>query len=366
MKTRLTLLAGLIFATSLFSQGKFTGYIFGDYFYNAKRDAEIATIKNTANGGEKDLNGFNIRRIYLTYDNEINCCFTSRFRFEMYDKENLTDGRLGVFVKDAYIKWKGFLSGHDLTIGIQPTPAYEISEKAWGYRPIEKTIMDLRGIVGSRDFGISVNGKFDQDGNYGYAVMYANGSGVKLETNKYKRYYVQVFAKPFKNFQTSFYADVNAKAKINDPNSTLKPQATVANHSITYAIFMGYAVKDKYSVGVEGYMQKTKNGVKKGSKIPYELANLNSIGYSVFGTYNFSKEIIGYARFDNYEPNNNDDTLFKGDKRNYFIFGADYKLDKNFSLMPNILIETYETLPNGGKFIKSSVTPRITFFYNFL
>lgn len=366
MKVRLTLLLGLFFATTIFSQGKFTGYIFGDYYYNVSRDADISKLKNVVNGGEKDVNGFNIRRIYLTYDNDINCCFTSRFRFEMYDKENLTDGRLGVFVKDAYVKWKGFIMGHDLTIGIQPTPAYEISEKAWGYRPIEKTIMDLRGIVGSRDFGITLSGKFDEEGNYGYSLMYANGSGVKLETNKFKRYYALLYLKPFKNFQTTLYADLNGKANINDPNSTLKPAATIANNTLTYAMFMGYAVKDKYSVGLEGYMQSTQNGNKKGTKVPYEMVSMNSVGYTIFGSYNFSKELVAFARYDNFEPNNDEDALFMGDKRNYFIFGADYKLDKNFSIMPNILIESYESLPNGGKSYDSSITPRITFYYNFL
>jgi hypothetical protein len=366
MKSRITLLLVLLFTASVLPQGKFTGYIFGDYFYNASRDTAVSGIKNAANGGAKDLNGFNIRRAYLTYDNDINCCFTSRFRFEMTDKENLTDGKIGVFVKDAYIKWKGFVTGHDVTIGIQPTPAYEVSEKAWSYRPLEKTIMDLRGAVSSRDFGVSINGKLDEEGNYSYTVMYANGSSTGLEKNKYKRFYAQVHLKPFKNFQTTLYADLNGKANINDPNSATKPSATIGNNSTTYAAFAGYAVKEKYSFGVEGYLQTTQNGNKIGAKTPYEISILNTLGYSLFGTYNFTKELVAVARYDFFDPNTKDNALLKGDSRNYFIFGADCKLDKNFSLMPNILIETYESLPNGGQTFKSSITPRITFFYNFL
>lgn len=224
MKVKFTLIMLFVLISTVLPQGKFTGYIFGDYYYNAARDTAIAKFKNVANGGVKDLNGFNIRRAYLTYDNDISCCFTSRFRLEMTDKENLTDGKIGVFVKDAYVKWKGFIEGHDITIGIQPSPSFEIAEKAWGYRAIEKTIMDLRGIASSRDFGITLSGKFDADGNYGYSLMYANGSSTGLEKNKFKRYYAQVYLKPFKNFQATLYTDINGKANINDPNSKLKPE----------------------------------------------------------------------------------------------------------------------------------------------
>ena len=96
MKVKFTLIMLFVLISTVLPQGKFTGYIFGDYYYNAVRDTAIAQLKNVANGGLKDLNGFNIRRAYLTYDNDISCCFTSRFRLEMTDKENLTDGKIGV------------------------------------------------------------------------------------------------------------------------------------------------------------------------------------------------------------------------------------------------------------------------------
>ncbi len=368
MKVKFTFIMLFVLISTVLPQGKFTGYIFGDYFYNAGRDTAIAKFKNVANGGVKDLNGFNIRRAYLTYDNDISCCFTSRFRLELYDRENLTDNRLGVFIKDAYVKWKGFIEGHDLTIGIQPSPSFEISEKAWGYRSIEKTIMDMRGIAGSRDFGITLSGKFDADGNYGYSLMYANGSGVRLETNKFKRYYAQVYLKPFKNFQATLYADINGKANINDPNSKLKPAETINNNTITYVLFAGYAEKDKYSIGFEGYSQSTQNGVRKGSTAPYTMESLTSIGYTIFASYNFSKTVVAFGRFDSYDPNTLSEDAYKGDSRNYFILGVDYKLDKNFSIMPNVLIETYEDLKIGTntQSFDSSITPRLTFFYNFL
>ncbi|GAB4138630.1 MAG: hypothetical protein Fur0015_09910 [Ignavibacteriales bacterium] len=42
-----------------------------------------------------------------------------------------------------------------------------------------------------------------------------------------------------------------------------------------------------------------------------------------------------------------------------------YKVDEKVIISPNLLIETYENIP-GQKYIKTSVTPRITFYYSFL
>ncbi|MBI2419047.1 MAG: hypothetical protein HYV28_14340 [Ignavibacteriales bacterium] len=366
MRKSLTLILAIMLFSNVYSQGKFTGYMFMDYFYNAARDTSIAIMKNVANGGAKELNGFNIRRAYLTYDNDINCCFTSRFRLEMYDKENLTDNRLGVFVKDAYVKWKGYLPGHDVTIGIQPTPAYEVSEKAWGYRSIEKTIMDLRGIVSSRDFGISFAGRFDEAGDYNYSFMYANGSGQRLETNKYKRYYAHFQVKPIKNFQATLYADMSTKSPITDPNSKTTPKATIGNNTTTFAAFAGYAVKDQFSIGFEWFYQSLSNGIKKGTAVPYDMSNLVATGYTLYASYNFTKTMAAVARYDYFDPATDSDVLFKGDSRNYFMLGGEYKLDKNLSVIPNVLLETYESVPNGGRSYKSSITPRVTIFYNFL
>jgi len=51
--------------------------------------------------------------------------------------------------------------------------------------------------------------------------------------------------------------------------------------------------------------------------------------------------------------------------RNYIIAGLAWKVDKNVSIMPNVLYETYET-PKDGKAIDASITARLTMYYVFL
>ncbi|MBK7630163.1 MAG: hypothetical protein IPJ23_05600 [Ignavibacteriales bacterium] len=340
------------------SGGKISGYMFGDYFYNVARDTGLSSLSNVVNGGKKDLNGFQFRRIYFTYDYNISEKFSTRFRLEADQIANTSDGKVGIFVKDAYLKWKDIFKGSDFIFGFQPTPAFEVSEGYWGNRFLEKTILDLRGAVSSRDLAVSLKGKIDEQGMFKYWVMIGDGSGNRPETDKYKRFYGHIQFTPIKQFTTTLYADLKARPNIDDPTSSSNPPETIANNDLTYALFLGYSEKDSYSFGVEGFLTQRQNGLFSAG----ELKNRSGMGFSVFGNYNFSQELAVVGRFDNYDPNT--DSNFKGDSRNWFIFSLNYKPVDKVTISPNVIIETYESI--GGRSIDPSITPRITFFYSFL
>ena len=134
-------------------------------------------------------NGFDYRRMYLTADYTLSEEFSGRARLEAASQP--VDS--APFVKDLYLKWKGAIAdGHDLIFGVQSPPSYTLSEKIWGYRSLEKTIMDRNKIVSSRDMGVQAAGKLTQAGNLKYAVMVGNNNSVRGEDDKYKRVYGQV------------------------------------------------------------------------------------------------------------------------------------------------------------------------------
>jgi len=238
IKERLLILFALLcfIPKTFLGQGKISGYMFGDYFYNAARDAGIASLSNAAAGGEKSDQAFLFRRIYFTYDNDISEKFTSRFRLEAGNSTLASDGKFSVFVKDAYLRWKNIFQGSDFFFGIHPTPAFEISEKVWGYRSLEKTIMDLRNVVSSRDFGLALNGKFDKEGIFNYWIMVANGRDNKPELDKHKRYYLTFYVKPTKKLSLSLYGDYADRGKTVDKYSASTPKATVINGTFTAVV----------------------------------------------------------------------------------------------------------------------------------
>ncbi len=353
------MLSNILFAQEVVNKGRFSGYMFGDFFYNMSRDTNITTLANVANGGKKDFNGIQLRRIYFTYDYDISEKFTTRFRFNADQTANTSNGKIGVFVKDAYLQWKNIFNGSDFIFGIQPTPTFEVSEGVWGNRFLEKTIMDLRGIVSSRDLAVTLKGKVDDKGMFKYWLMIGNGSGNSPETDKYKRFYAHIQYTPNKQFTATLYADLKARPNINDPASITTPRATVANNDLTYALFLGYREKDAYSFGFEGFLNSRQNGMlSKGT-----LKDKTGMGLTLFGSYNFKKELSIVGRYDYYDPNADSD--IKADSRNLFIISLNYKPDEKVTISPNVIIETYEKASNG-KNIGASITPRITFFYSFL
>ena len=365
---KVTLLAALCAALILPSladaQGKFSGYIFGDYFYNVARDTSIAKLSNvgTTNGG-KAFQAFQIRRVYFAYDNDISEQFTARFRMEgdFTASEGASAAAQKLFIKDAYLRWKNVFSGSDLIFGEQPTPAYDIAESMWGYRSLEKTIMDLRGIISSRDLGISLKGKFDEGGTLNYWVMVANNSSTNTENDKYKRVSLLLQVKPSKNFMATVHGDFKAQANINDPKSTAVPPATIANNALTGSVFLAYTEPEHFLIGGEGFVQSTAHGYLDPTSL--ELVSRSALGISVYGWYNVSTLVALVGRFDYFDPNSNSNA--KGDARNYIIGGVSFKPDKNVSITPNIQVETYESLPSGRSF-DASITGRVTFYFVFL
>jgi hypothetical protein len=371
MKKMVTISAFLILLglTTAVGQGKFSGYMFGDYYYNVARDAGIPTSNIASPAGTTAFQAFQYRRIYFTYDNDISEQFTTRFRLEADQAANASNGKIGSFVKDAYLKWKNIFPGSDLTFGIQPPPAYEVSEAAWGYRSLEKTIMDLRGIVSSRDQGISLHGKITNDGMVNYWVMWGNNSANSPETDKYKRYYAHIQLKPTANLQATLYVDYKDVADV--LNSYTK--SNVSNAALTTAVFLGYSVPFSFNIGVEAFLQSTSNALK--DTVAKSYSSKSTMGISVFGSVNIIPELAVVARYDNFNPSTDDKgkdpvavtaSVANGNlSRNYIIAGLAWKVDKNVSIMPNVLYETYET-PKGGKAIDASTTARLTVYYVFL
>jgi len=375
------------------AQGKFSGYVFGDYFYNVGKDTAFSKLSKTVVPGNKDFQAFQIRRVYLTYDNDISDKFTARFRLEgnTIASENgsssvasrVSGSSLSqLFIKDAYIKWKNIFAGSDLIFGIQPTTAYDISEGVWGYRSLEKTIMDLRGIISSRDMGLALRGKFDDGGMFQYWFMVANNSGQDDAVNRYKRVSLNLQVKPAKNVIIDVNGDYRTQDKINDPASTTVPKATLPNNVLTYSAFVAYNDPTMVTLGAEVFMQSTQNGeVDPADLTGKTLKSLSAFGLSIFGNYWFTPEIGVIARYDIFNPNTDSNfpavptvmptgnaTYAYSLTRNYLIAGLTFRPDKNVQIMPNIQMESYQAPRNitNAPSISSSVTARLTFYWVFL
>ena len=316
---------------------KFSGLVFADLFYNA----------DAINPADKDINGFNFKRIYITTDYTIDDKFSTRFRIE----SALSNGsNIGVFIKDAWLKWRNIFEGSDFIVGMSPTPAYEVSEGAWGYRSLEKTIMDYFGIVSSKDIGLDLKGKLVESGIARYWLKIGNGSGNKPETDKYNRYYAQLQFTPG-DFLITLYGDYNSLPQKLDPADSIKKN----NSAFVAAGFISYKYEKTFTLGVEGFIKSQQNNF---SVTPNNLRETQSgFGVSFWAKAMLSETVGIVGRYDMFDPNTNSSA--KNDMQSLIIGAVDFKVAKNVSIMPGVEVRTLEGTDNND------LTPKVTFFWQF-
>jgi hypothetical protein len=327
--------------------GKINGMVFADYYYTALADTGIMNInkiRNAALRSPENSNAFKLRRVFLGYEYQFSPKISTLVRFEADEAGLTADGENGLTLKDAFLKWNVF-KGSDLFIGLQSTFSFETSERIWGHRFLEKTILDFRGIVSSRDLGLSLRGRFDAKGKFIYGLMVANNSSAKPESDRFKRVYATLGFKPIEGLELAVFADRNFKEKA----------ARLGKDELTTGIFAGFK-KEKFAFGIESFVRQSDHGFVKEEA----SKTLNTFGVSVFGSVNFTNKFGCVGRYDYFDPNT--DSKVENDSRNVVIAGLTYKPIPVITISPNIEMETYQDL--GDREIDPTLLARITVFWN--
>jgi len=287
------------------ADSKISGIMFGDYYaVLSADDTEVALPEKQ--------NAFQLRRVYFTYDRPVSDRFDVRVRFEANDAGFGSGTKMTPFVKHAYLKWKGALGG-DLYIGESGTPTWAVSEGVWGYRSVEKTIMDLNGIGSSADVGLALQGRA---GGASYHVMVANGPGQRPGRDNGKKLYASVQLQPGESNQLELYGDFD-----------MLP----GGDSFTLKALLGHS-GDGFQGGIETFARIDQEGA-----VTDPGEDVTRVGLSAFGSLPVADSWRGFARLD---VLNNDDV----DTTDLVIIaGLDWAADKDVHIMPNLYVQ----LPDG-------------------
>lgn len=300
-------------------KGKLSGYMFGDYYY-------VAAAASDSREGE---NALQFRRMYLTYDKGIDDGLSTRLRLEANDAGYGSGAKMVPFVKHAYLKWSKYLGSADLYLGLSGTPTWALAESVWGYRSIEKTVLDLNKIGSSADLGVALKGKA---GRLSYFTMLGNGPGQKSEDDNGKKVYASVSMAPGEGLVVEGYADYNVRSQEREDRT-----------ETTLKIFAGYR-GDGFNGGFEVFSRTNSAGSG--------VADKTISGVSIFGTQPFTEQLKAFARLDAV----NNDAADATDM--LIIAGLDHCPRANVHWMPNIYVE----VPDGGD---PTVQGRMTFFFKF-
>ncbi|HEU4764463.1 MAG TPA: hypothetical protein VFT93_02300 [Candidatus Eisenbacteria bacterium] len=341
-----------------FPRGKISGLVFGDAYYNVTgdpnhvytsgADALPANLDGSSPSASspaaqpkligKDLNGLQIRRVYFQLDNDLSIRVATRFRLEADSRELTSGGKIGVFVKAAYVQVKDLLPRGNLLVGMTNTPTFENSEEFWGYRAVEKTIVDFRGLGPSSDLGLNLKGFFDGGHRIGYSGMIGDGTGQKPENNRYKRMYLAVPLRLIEDLRIEPYVDYEDFAGNAD--------------RALYKLFLGYELK-RAAIGAEILDQVVHvDGAR----------NREPFGISVFGRAHASDRLSAFARYDRWQPDTRAANRIDSD---LYIAGLDWEPIKDLHFMPNVEATGYRARGTADAPPHHDLQARITFYYRF-
>jgi len=367
--------------TTFKPSGKAWGLAFGDYYYKAHSDIANRGGANQYTNIEKGRNAFQFRRILVGYSYEFSEKFTAEVvvagEDNVVNNQGVTNGdllannKLAFFIRMANLRWKNIWKNTDLVIGQQSTPAFsQSSEVFWGYRPVERTLIDIRRTP-SFDLGVSLQGKFDADKNFGYNIMVSNGTGARPETDRFKNFSGDIYAKFLdKRLMIDFYADyqrLNWTPEFHHARNMQK-------------LFIGYTTP-KLTVGAEAFINHGKNDVVGHMANTTDTISANAVGISTFARGPIVKGKVGFfARYDRFNPDENyNDTNYIRDegltsaydpnnKEQLIIAGLDFTPAKNIHFMPNVWYNSYTNQRNdavGREHKDHDLVYRVTLAFNF-
>ncbi len=353
-----------------FPRGRISGYMFGDLFYNVTGDPTHVYDAGGADAGQtnitgvkpitQDFNGVQMRRVYFQLDNDLTVRLATRFRLEMDGKELTSGGKLGLFVKNAYLQMKSVVPRGDLYFGEINTPTFENSEEFWQYRAVEKVQADFRGIAPASDLGLELKGYADGAHRIGYAAMIGDGNGQKPETDRFKRFY---FALPlrFGDLRIEPYADyqpVRVKTDVVPPVQA--DSAAVPNDQTTWKVFVGYELR-RWALGVEAL-----DRINHHAGVP----NAEPRGLSIFARGTVGAQLGLFARADLWQPDANlanrvDSWLWMAGLDWTPFRDNSWQPLKDVHVIPNVEAVNYQAKGTAVAPAHNDLQARITFFYKF-
>ncbi len=437
--------------------GNLWGYTFGDYYYMAHSDSlgrgagnvqykpysttstlnaitgvsatttanaagdltkiTLATTKTNLFGSGTNnytgANAFQIRRFYLGYDYNFAPKFTAYA--VLADEQDLDEsGYNTVYLKYAYVKWSGFFLKQNLLIGQQTTPSFATTpfgtEPLWGYRSIERTVMDMHNNDASSDLGVSLEGNlwkgFSGDSLkpnlVGYMLQVGNNNSAKPANNGYKKVRYTVYTSLLQQQLTlGIYGDFWT---INTANQTTPSQL---GH--TFKFYANYKTK-LFKIGTELFDQTWGQCAQLSTSTPAnpQFRDVEIFGWSIFASGKILENLNIFARLDVYNPDvryHNSDvyTAITGapivpsyvmsqtlttslstfslaatpvsqamvfSMQTFYTVGLDYTPVKRFHIMPNIWVDDFKSLvnvPSGATHAAKDYdfVPRVTFYYLF-
>ncbi len=342
-------------------RGHLWGYIFGDLYWKvAGENAEWGQAEYMQT--DKNMFAGKLRRLYFGYNYRMSDQFSSSLLLEANPGTLMPNGAYGTIIKQGYLQWNipyNLLYNPSVRVGLIPTPVFAFPERTWGYRSIEKEILDSRGIGQSVDQGVSYSANFDRAGNYGVTLMAGNGSGTRPAGDSHLEYYTSFFARLFdRRFSVEVMTDYKY---LGDGN----------NFGIVRGFFAWEA--ENWMLGAE--IAQNYNSVS-GNSGHTDIEPLLISLFSSITLHGISDKLRAFVRYDLFNPDRDysDDKVYPDNfpddlqyvyDQHLLIAGLHFAPHERVHIKPNVYINRYDDKRPDPVNRKTDIVPRTTLYFLF-
>ncbi len=330
---------------------------------------------NGATDNQKYYQAFDMRRVQFGanyyYSKDITAKVLMEHESAYAGGDVLGDNKSGFYVKEASLTFGNWIPMANVIFGQQGMNMFSVDEGLWGFRGVEKSILDMRGAseTGSNDLGIQVQGNFDKDQTFGYSVSIVNyDNSSKVEDLKNKVIAGQLTGKFLDKHLvldiTGDYVGLGTAASISDSDYA-NGKTTATNVDQSASLIKGALAYDSkpITIGVV-YAMHTLAGQSKS----VAGNNAQQTGLSIFAHGQIiEKSLNAFARYDMWDPDKNANDNLAGRKENFITAGLDWIPESvaNVHVDPNIEINSFSDKDHLGRDYASITALRLTFWAKF-
>ncbi len=301
--------------------------------------ADFSHIDNSIDGVRNAQSGtdYDIKRFYIIIDHKFNDVFSANLTTDFQINNGLTSIKVNpanpggpflvssqnntqLIIKKAWLQAK-LSDAFIIRAGASDLPWVPFIEKLYGYRYVENTFIDRTKFGTSTDWGLHVFGTF-ADNIISYQVSVVDGSGFKSPAvgtaNRTETVDVEGrLSATYKHF-TAGVGGYDGRLGKDVVGTPVYHAAQRLDAVLAYT-------DDRIRIGGEYFWAKHWSDVLQ----PVDSKTNTSDGYSIFGSYNFTKQIAVFGRYDWVKPQKDTAPSFVD---HYFNVGVSYSPIKPLDL----------------------------------
>jgi len=294
---------------------------------------DLSNINQTPKPNAKNGTGFDVKRAYLSIDHSFNDIYSANLTADFAPGDNsFTNG--GTVVGAETIKYAYFQAAFDpafiVQAGSEKTPWIPFVEDLYGYRYIDKVLIDQNKFGNSADWGVNAHGDFAH-GLLDYSISAIDGNGYK---NPDRSQQMDVEGRVNLNWNGFVAAVGGQTGKLSDDfQGVATPVHTVDREDALVAYVHG-----PIRLGVEWFQASD-------WKVVTKAVNDKSDGESAFGSYNVTPQWAIFGRYDWENPSKNIDSA---EKYTYANIGISYEPVKTVDIALVYKHESISHAPTTG------------------